>query len=210
MKNLLTIEQAATLLGCGVSTLRLWDRTGKLKALRTPGNQRRYRPEDLEAFCGVTSNVTEEVNKGVAVYARVSSHEQKAKGDLDRQKGRLVTHCVAKGYAVTHVLEEVGSGMSDTRPKMLSLFDLACRGKVERVVVEHKDRLTRFNFNLYCKFFQSYGVIVEWVEDVLPKSYEAELVEDMVSLMASFSARVYGKRSAENRKKKAQEKEENP
>jgi len=93
---------------------------------------------------------------------------------------------------------------------MLSLFDLACSGNVERVVVEHKDRLTRFNFNLYCKFFQSYGVIVEWVEDVLPKSYESELVEDMVSLMASFSARVYGKRSAENRKKKAQEKEENP
>jgi predicted site-specific integrase-resolvase len=50
-----------------------------------------------------------------------------------------------------------------------------------------------------------YGVQVEWLEDVLPKSYEAELVEDMVSLMASFSAKVYGKRSAENRKKKKSE-----
>jgi predicted site-specific integrase-resolvase len=117
----------------------------------------------------------------------------------------VLQHCVSRSYSIAHVFEEVGSGMTDTRVKMLRLFDLAVKGEIGRVVIEHKDRLARFNFNIFQRFFESHGVTVEWLEDVLPKSYEAELVEDMVSLMSSFSAKVYGRRSAENRKKKKAE-----
>lgn len=199
--QLVTLRKAAEMLGCGVSTLRTWDNTGKLVAVRTPGGQRRYRLEDLERVQGLVPTPMRSANS-VAVYSRVSSREQKASGDLDRQKGRLLAHCIAQGYTVRHVFEEVGSGMNDNRPRALQLFELASQGVISRVVIEHKDRLTRFNFNIYAKFLESHGVAVEWLEDVLPKSYEAELVEDMVSLMASFSARVYGKRSAANRRKK--------
>ena len=202
--GLVSLKKAAEILGCGTSTLRTWDKNGSLVAIRTPGGQRRYRTEDLDKFQGITKK-TSKKSESVAVYSRVSSHEQKAKGDLDRQKGRLLEHCVKQGYSVTHVMEEVGSGMTDTRPKMLRLLELAVRGEIGRVVIEHKDRLARFNFNIFQKFFESHGVQVEWLENVLPKSYEAELVEDMVSLMSSFSAKVYGKRSAENRKKKKAE-----
>ena len=66
----------------------------------------------------------------------------------------------------------------------------------------HKDRLTRFNFGVYEVFFLSHGVTVEWVEDNKSKTYEQELVDDMISLMSSFSSKIYGKRSAENRKKR--------
>jgi putative resolvase len=204
-QGLVSLKIAAEILDCGTSTLRTWDNDGSLKAVRTPGGQRRYRIEDLEAFQGIVKKATPK-SDAVAAYCRVSSHEQKAKGDLERQKGRVLTHCVSKKYNVAHVLEEVGSGMTDTRVKMLRLFDLAIKGEIGRVVVEHKDRLARFNFNIFQKFFESHGVTVEWIDDVLPKSYEAELVEDMVSLMASFSAKVYGKRSAENRKRKKAEK----
>jgi putative resolvase len=203
--GLIPLRKAAELLGCGESTLRTWDKNGSLKAVRTPGGQRRYRPEDLERFQGITRKSSAK-SDAVAVYSRVSSHEQKKKGDLDRQKARLLEHCLKQGYQVTHVMEEVGSGMTDTRPRMLRLFELAIKGEIGRVVIEHKDRLARFNFNIFQMFFQSHGVKVEWLENVLPKSYEAELVEDMVSLMASFSAKVYGKRSAENRKRKKNEK----
>lgn len=202
--GLVSLKKAAEILGCGTSTLRTWDKNKSLVAVRTPGGQRRYRTEDLDRFQGIIKN-TSKKSENVAVYARVSSHEQKAKGDLDRQKGRLLEHCVKQSYSVTHVMEEVGSGMTDTRPKMLRLLELATRGEIGRVVIEHKDRLARFNFNIFQKFFESHGVQVEWLENVLPKSYEAELVEDMVSLMSSFSAKVYGKRSAENRRKKKQE-----
>lgn len=202
--GLVSLKKAAEILGCGTSTLRTWDKNKSLVAVRTPGGQRRYRTEDLDRFQGIIKN-TSKKSENVAVYARVSSHEQKAKGDLDRQKGRLLEHCVKQSYSVTHVMEEVGSGMTDTRPKMLRLLELAVRGEIGRVVIEHKDRLARFNFNIFQKFFESHGVQVEWLENVLPKSYEAELVEDMVSLMSSFSAKVYGKRSAENRRKKKAE-----
>lgn len=71
-------------------------------------------------------------------------------------------------------------------------------------MVEHKDRLTRFMVGVFVDFFDSQGVTVEWVEESLPKSFEAELVEDILALMASFSAQIYGRRSAERgRKKKA-------
>jgi excisionase family DNA binding protein len=204
-QGLVSLKIAAEILGCGTSTLRTWDNEGSLKAVRTPGGQRRYRIEDLEAFQGIVKKTTPK-SEAVAAYCRVSSHEQKAKGDLERQKGRVLTYCVTKKYNVAHAFEEVGSGMTDTRAKMLRLFDLAVKGEIGRVVVEHKDRLARFNFNIFQRFFESHGVTVEWIDDVLPKSYEAELVEDMVSLMASFSAKVYGKRSAENRKRKKAEK----
>lgn len=75
------------------------------------------------------------------------------------------------------------------------------------MIVEHKDRLTRFNFNFLAAFFASHNVEVEWTEEVLGnKRYEDELVEDMLTLMSSFSNKIYGKRSAENRKKKKAEK----
>ena len=67
-------------------------------------------------------------------------------------------------------------------------------------MIEHKDRLTRFNYAYLDAFFSSLGVVIECMENVLPKSYEGELVEDILSLMASFSAKIYGKRSAERRK----------
>ena len=93
--------------------------------------------------------------------------------------------------------------MNDNRPKLHRLFDLAIERKINRVVIEHKDRLARFNFSIFVRLFESHGVAVEWCEEVLPKSYEAELVEDMLSLLSSFSAKIYGRRSAERRKKKA-------
>jgi predicted site-specific integrase-resolvase len=83
---------------------------------------------------------------------------------------------------------------------------LAIDRKISRVVVEHKDRLARFCFGVFEVFFKSHGVEIEWAENVLPKSYESELVEDMISLMSSFSARIYGKRSAENQRKKKEAK----
>lgn len=74
--------------------------------------------------------------------------------------------------------------------------------------IEHKDRLSRFCINYLISYFKSYQVRVEWVDEVLGKSYEQELVEDTLSSMASFSAKIYGHRSSQNRKKKEKEESE--
>jgi len=121
---------------------------------------------------------------------------------LDRQKGRLWEYCREKNYTVGHVFEEVGSGLNDNRVKLMQMMKLAENHKISRVIIEHKDRLIRFNKNILIKYFHSHNVTVEWVSEVLPQSFEAELVEDMLSIVAYFSAKIYGKRSSENRKNK--------
>lgn len=203
--KLLTLKKVAESLGVDKTTLRLWDKSGKLKAIRTQGGHRRYKESDVLSLMGEkpTSGDNENV---VAIYARVSSGEQKQKGDLDRQKGRLWEYCREKGYSVDYVFEEVGSGLNDNRSKLMQMMKLAEERKISRVIIEHKDRLIRFNKNILIKYFNSHNVTVEWVSEVLPQSFESELVEDMLSLIASFSSKIYGKRSSENRKNKKKEK----
>lgn len=205
MDRLVSIGEAAKLLGVTHPTLRKWTKDGTLHVARTQGGHRRYRLSDIEKMQGNLPEEPKERQEKVAIYARVSSHEQRQKGDLDRQKSRISEYCAKKNYHVIQILDDVGSGMSDSRSRLKTLFGLVRDKKITKVVVEHKDRLTRFNFGVYKEFFEAFGVEIEKVEDVLPKSYENELVEDMISLMSSFSAKVYGKRSAENRKKKKQE-----
>jgi predicted site-specific integrase-resolvase len=96
--------------------------------------------------------------------------------------------------------------MSSNRPRLKQLFKLVEDHAITKVIVEHKDRLTRFNFGVYERFFLSHGVTIEWVDSNKSKTYEEELVDDMISLMSSFSSKIYGKRSAENRKKRKLEK----
>lgn len=135
-----------------------------------------------------------------ATYARVSSHEQKAKGDLDRQSLRLSEYCAKHSLPITHIIKDVGSGLNDNRNGFIRLTDLIIQGKVNKLIVEHKDRLTRFQFKFIKKMFESYGceVIVINGTDV---SDTEELATDMMSLLASFSGHFYGKRSAERRRK---------
>ena len=114
----------------------------------------------------------------------------------------MLEYCAAKKYAVEYVFEEVGSGLNDNRKKLLHMMRLACEHKFDKVVIEHYDRLTRFNFKLVVEYFRSHGVEVEYVESVLSESFEADLVKDMLSLIAVFSAKLYSKRGKENRKKR--------
>lgn len=202
MENLLTIRQVSEKLNVTIKTLRNWDKSGKLPAIKTPGKHRKYRQSDLDKFLGIKIESQESIVLPVLVYCRVSSHDQKQKGDLERQQGRVLNYCASKGYKVEYSFAEVGSGMSDTRAKLNEIFKLIRERKISKVIVEHQDRLTRFNYEIFKAFFNSHHVEIEYIEQTLPKTYEAELVEDMLSLMASFSARIYGKRSGERRKKK--------
>lgn len=203
MERLITVSDAAQRLGVTKKTLQVWDNDGKLIALRTAGGHRRYRQSDIEKLQG-TVRESASLNQ-VAVYARVSSQDQKQKGDLDRQKVRLLEHCAVKEYKVEAVLVDVCSGMKAKRPHLKKLFKLVADREINLVVIEYKDRLTRFCFEVFETFFNSHGVEIECVEEVFPKSFENELVEDMLSLLSSFSSKIYGKRSADRRRNKKEE-----
>ena len=118
------------------------------------------------------------------VYARVSSSENKS--NLNSQADRLVQFCIANGWRVNEIVKECASGLNDERPKLCKILK---DKKATRLVVEHKDRLTRFGFNYIKTLFDTCDiVIVNECED------NQDLFEDFVSLVTSFCARIYGKR----------------
>ena len=141
-------------------------------------------------------------DRPIAVYVRVSSHEQKTKGDLERQKNRMVEYCAKSGYKVEHILQDVGSGLFGTRPRLKKLFKLVEEKKISKVVIEHKDRLTRFQFEVFEEFFGAFDVKIEYVDDGDNLPYEQEFARDIMALISSFSGKFYGKRSGERRRKK--------
>lgn len=126
------------------------------------------------------------------VYARVSSSENRP--NLKSQSARVSEFCNARGWVVNDIVEECASGLNDDRPKLNKILNC---DKVTRVVVEHKDRLTRFGFNYIEQLFDGEIVVInEVVED------EADLMQDFVSLVTSFCARLYGKRRSKRKTEK--------
>lgn len=200
MGKILKISEAAEYLNVSIDTLRKWDKYNKLKPLETAGGHRRYDTDTLDDFIGKKKKDLEETYIICATYARVSSNEQNQKGDLDRQSQRLSEYCAKKGLLVTYIIKDVGSGLNDNRSGFNKLTELIIQKKVNKLVVEHKDRLTRFQFNFIKKMFESYGCEVVVINDI-DVSSEEELATDIISLMASFSGKFYGRRSAERRKK---------
>lgn len=201
MGKLLNIKETASYLNVSQDTLRKWDKNGKLIPSKTPGGHRRYDTDILDNFIGKEIKQEDEITISCATYARVSSHEQKQKGDLDRQSLRLSEYCAKHKLPITHIIKDVGSGLNDNRSGFIKLTDLIIQGKVNKLVIEHKDRLTRFQFKFIKKMFESYGCEVIVING-LDVSNEEELAADIMSLLASFSGKFYGRRSAERRKKK--------
>jgi predicted site-specific integrase-resolvase len=193
--RLLSLGETAKILGVSEWYLR---RSESLPVILTDGGHRRYKESDIKALLGIQEPKEQNL---VVIYSRVSSQDQKQKGDLDRQKIRNYDYCTEQGYKIIESFEECGSGMNDNRPKLRRIIELAGQGKFQKLIVEHKDRLTRFNFNIMVLFFKQLGVDVICIEEILPKSFENELVEDMLGLLSSFSAKIYGKRSHQNKKK---------
>ena len=210
MSKLLSLQRTSEIIGVTKKTLRIWDNDGKLTSVKTVGGHRRYREEDVNRYVGEITK--EEVTNIVVTYSRVSSHEQKTKGDLDRQSQRISEYCAKKKYVVHHIIKDVGSGLSDTRTGFVKMVDLVIKKKINKVIIENKDRLTRFQFNLIKRFFESYDVEIECVENN-NISNEEEFVNDIMMLMASFSGKLYGKRSVKRKKEikeqKLKEKQEN-
>ncbi len=126
--------------------------------------------------------------QALVAYGRVSSHEQKARGDLGRQVAHIRENLQAQD--VSHVVEitDVASGLSERRPGLLRLMEMARRGEVTDIAVTYKDRLTRFGYGYLEEFFSGYGVrihVVDGQED--RKSVQEELVDDLIAIVTSFS-----------------------
>ena len=139
-------------------------------------------------------NDTIDSNK-VAIYARVSSSENK--DNLAAQVERLTQYAIAKGYQIVSTYAEVGSGVNDKRPKLEKLLT---ENNYSKIIVEHKDRLTRIGFNYIETLLKNRGKEIEVVN--LSTNDESNLMEDLISIIYSFSARMYGLRRSTKKTEK--------
>ena len=191
-EKLLTLQEACRRLGIHPNTLRKWDKQGKIRVVRTVGGRRRIPESEVERLMGF---VRPDVSGKAVIYARVSSHDQKQKGDLERQKQSLLEYAKSRGYEVVAVLEDVASGLNEGRKSLSKLFDLVEGRKIGVVIVAFKDRLTRFGFSYLERYFSSHGVKIEVVNGEEPEDAYQELVEDLIAVVSSFAGKLYGLRS---------------
>ena len=200
MKQLLNMKETMELLSVSATTLRKWDKEGVLVPVKTNGGHRRYDVEMLQDFIGKRPMKSKFTEPRVVTYARCSTFGQKEHGDIERQSDRIVTYCLKKNYRLVDIIKECGSGLNEKRKGFLKILKLVSDRKIDKVVIEHKDRLTRFGFEILTYFFDTYGVEIE-VVDKKDYTFEEELTNDMMMLIASFSGKLYSKRAKENKSK---------
>jgi len=114
---------------------------------------------------------------------------------LSRQVAHVREVMVSRGWRDIDEVTDVASGLSDKRPGLLRLMETARQGKITDIAVAYKDRLTRFGFGYLERFFSGYGValhVVDGEDD--RKSLQEELVDDLITIVTSFSGRLYGLR----------------
>lgn len=141
--NTYNVTEFANLIGVSVKTLQRWDRDERLVAFRTPTNRRMYTDKHLIQFVG---EMKPQTIRRTIVYARVSSQSQKP--DLENQIKVLESFCAGSGFTVDEWVKEIGGGLNFKRKKFIKLIDRIILGQVERLVIAHKDRLTRFGYDL--------------------------------------------------------------
>lgn len=188
------------MLGVTTRTLREWDYQGKIQCTRTAGNHRRIPLDEIHRL----QDYQEDTSEGITIcYCRCSTAKQS--DNLDRQVGRVLEKCAEEQWK-PELYKEIGSGLNDNRKEFKKIIKRISDENVKRVVIEYKDRLTRFGFNTFVEYCKSFDVEVVVLEESEEKEFEEEFAKDIVSLVASYSARLYGRRGGKNRAKKAKEK----
>lgn len=186
MDRLLAIGEAAKVLGVSITTLRRWEKEGKLLPEPTSSKHRRYDLAKLkpEIF-------HQEDSRKTVAYARVSSSDQK--DDLERQKQVLEMYCAKQGWTF-EVVSDLGSAMNYQKKGLKRLLNAIIDDKVGRLVLTHKDRLLRFGAELVfaiCEIKAVQVIILNQGEDT---TFEEDLAKDVLEIISVFSARLYGSR----------------
>lgn len=198
MSEYLRIGQAAKYLGVSTSSLRNWERDGLIKPFRTQSDQRRYTKEMLDELIKNRASDDQKPYDHLTIgYCRVSSDYQQ--DDLKRQIDDVSQFCVASGYQFK-IIQDIGSGLNYNKKGLKELINMICHKQCERVVVNYQDRLVRFGFDLIQEICQANQVELIVINQTSTDDPNRELVEDVLSIITVFSAKLYGERSHKNAK----------
>lgn len=190
--------EVAKLLGITIPTVIRYCETGYIPYHATETGHRRISAKDVCDYLEKQNMLfnDEESTKSDVIYARVSTHEQANCGDLDGQVDKVKLFAINQNVQNLVVKTDIGSGLNDSRKGLLSLIDMIQQGKVNRVFILYKDRLTRFGYHYLEKICEFHGVsIVVVSNEKESESQSEELAEDIIALIHSVSDKSDGLRS---------------
>lgn len=197
-------KETLEILGCHRGTLCRYVSEGTIRVIKKKNGRYDYNEEDVFSFIGKKQK--KRGNKIIS-YSRVSTNKQKEQ--LKEQTQRIYDSCIARGIKLDEQIEDIKSGMNAERKGFDKLCQQVFHGDVQLIVIENKDRLTRFGYDYFEKFFKYFGTKILVLNDKLEnKTYEQELTEDLISVIHYFTMKSYSHRRKLNKLRKELEQNE--
>lgn len=191
-------KEVLNILGVTRTTLTKYVKEGTIKVTKMKNGYYNYDEDSVFAFIGLKKK---RHNSKIISYARVSTQNQKEQ--LKAQSNRIYESCIARGISLDEQIEDIKSGMSFDRPGFDKLCQEVIQGNVEIIVIENRDRLMRFGYEMFEKFFKYFGTkIIVLNDEISNKSYEQELTDDLISIIHYFSMKSYSHRRKLNKLRK--------
>ena len=190
-KKFLSVKEASLFTGIGNQTIRKMADEQTISCYKTASGHRRINKQSLQKLCnpGVFDEDPTRIRKNNYLYTRVSSRKQV--DDLSRQ----IEYVQRPEYADYTLVQDVGSGINFKRKGLQTILESCLRGTIGEVVVAHKDRLSRFGYDLIEIIVNKAGGKITLLDVSDDKSSEQELADDLLSIVHIFSCRQMGKRT---------------
>ena len=199
-KDFYSSGDVARMLGVVPMTVIGYDKRGIMSFERSATNRRIITKSNLIKYLDSVGLLMDDSNnvRYDAVYGRVSTQKQCQRGDLDNQINTILAYTATLNPVNIHIYKDVGSGLNDNRKELLRLINDIQQDKINRLFITYKDRLTRFGFNYLneiCKYHNT--TIISISDEVIEKSVQEELAEDLCAIIHSFSGKLYGLRKSQ-------------
>lgn len=168
-------------------TLTKYVKEGRVKVTVKGNGQYDYDPDSVYKL------LNKDIERKTYIYARVSTEKQKK--DLEKQVHLLKTFCFQNGYILNGIYQDITSGISfENRKEFFDLLEEVLAGKVKRVIVTYKDRLSRVGFELFSYLFAKHGCEIIVMSEVGSAELDSEEVfDDIVNLLDSYSLYLHSK-----------------
>jgi len=193
-------KEVLEILGVGKQKLREMETEGILIPIEKTSRSKYFKLSDVEKLIGKNDNK----DRKVIVYYRVSSSSQKK--ELSNQLSYIESYVAANGIKVDEYIKDIGSGINYNNKGLNRMITDVINGNVDKIIISHKDRLLRFGYEMFENICKLKGTEIE-VINLKTTSPQEELVEDLMTIIHVFSARLYGLRSYSKKIKKVIEEE---
>ena len=190
-------NQVKKLLNVTQPTLSSYIKQGLIRVNKINSHHYIYNEDDVYKMIGLKKDKKDKINIS---YSRVSTNEQKSQ--LKDQTNRIYNWCVSNNIKIEKQFEDIKSGMNFDRNSFNNLIELVIKGEIELIVIENKDRLVRFGFELLESIFKYFGTKILVINDTIQnKTHEQEMIEDLTSIIHHFSTKMYSHRRKLNKMK---------